>query len=37
MTGAGATIGTTVLAARRGGRVVIGADGQVTLGATVIK
>ena len=29
--------GTTVLAVRRGGRVVIGADGQVTLGATVIK
>ena len=30
-------IGTTVLAVRRGGRVVLGADGQVTLGATVIK
>ena len=34
---AGAMIGTTVLAVRRGGRVVLGADGQVTLGATVIK
>ena len=30
-------IGTTVLAVRRGGRVVLGADGQVTLGTTVIK
>lgn len=29
--------GTTVLAVRRDGRVVIGADGQVTLGATIIK
>lgn len=37
MTRSATTIGTTVLAARRGGRVVIGADGQVTLGATVIK
>ena len=37
MTGPERTIGTTVLAVRRDGRVVIGADGQVTLGATVIK
>ena len=37
MTRPARTIGTTVLAVRRGGRVVIGADGQVTLGATVIK
>lgn len=37
MTPSGAMEGTTVLAVRRGGRVVIGADGQVTLGATVIK
>ena len=37
MTGPARTIGTTVLAVRRDGRVVIGADGQVTLGATVIK
>ena len=37
MSEAGAMIGTTVLAVRRDGRVVIGADGQVTLGATVIK
>lgn len=29
--------GTTVLAVRRNGRVVIGGDGQVTLGATVMK
>src|SRR3954454_24793409 len=29
--------GTTVLAVRRNGRVVIAADGQVTLGQTVIK
>ena len=29
--------GTTVLAVRRNGRVVIGADGQVTLGNTVMK
>ena len=33
----GAMIGTTVLAVRRAGRVVLGADGQVTLGSTVIK
>ena len=37
MTPSGPMIGTTVLAVRRGGRVVLGADGQVTLGATVIK
>ena len=37
MTRTGGMIGTTVLAVRRGGRVVLGADGQVTLGATVIK
>ena len=37
MTRAGPMIGTTVLAVRRDGRVVLGADGQVTLGATVIK
>ena len=37
MTRAGPMIGTTVLAVRRGGRVVLGADGQVTLGTTVIK
>ena len=30
-------VGTTVLAVRRDGRVVLGADGQVTLGTTVIK
>ncbi|MCB1766608.1 MAG: HslU--HslV peptidase proteolytic subunit, partial [Candidatus Competibacteraceae bacterium] len=29
--------GTTVLAVRREGRVVIGGDGQVTLGNTVMK
>ncbi len=29
--------GTTVLAVRRNGRVVIGGDGQVTLGNTVMK
>ena len=29
--------GTTVLAVRRAGRVVIGGDGQVTLGNTVMK
>ena len=29
--------GTTVLAVRRAGRVVIGGDGQVTLGHTVMK
>jgi ATP-dependent HslUV protease subunit HslV len=29
--------GTTILAVRRGGRVVIAGDGQVSLGATVIK
>jgi len=29
--------GTTILSARRGGRVVIGGDGQVSLGQTVIK
>ncbi|MCB1767806.1 MAG: HslU--HslV peptidase proteolytic subunit, partial [Candidatus Competibacteraceae bacterium] len=29
--------GTTVLAVRRDGRVVIGGDGQVTLGNTVMK
>lgn len=29
--------GTTILAVRRGGRVVIGGDGQVTLGATIMK
>jgi len=29
--------GTTVLAVRRNGRVVIGGDGQVTLGSTVMK
>jgi ATP-dependent HslUV protease, peptidase subunit HslV len=29
--------GTTILAVRKGGRVVIAGDGQVTLGATVIK
>ncbi len=28
---------TTVLAVRRGGSVVIGADGQVTMGNTVVK
>ena len=37
MSRSGSMIGTTVLAVRRGGRVVLGADGQVTLGATVIK
>lgn len=37
MTRSGGMIGTTVLAVRRGGRVVLGADGQVTLGTTVIK
>ncbi|MDE2306371.1 MAG: ATP-dependent protease subunit HslV [Gammaproteobacteria bacterium] len=30
-------LGTTILAVRRGGRVVIGGDGQVTLGQTVVK
>ncbi|MEQ1931404.1 MAG: ATP-dependent protease subunit HslV [Parvularculaceae bacterium] len=29
--------GTTILAVRRGGQVVIGGDGQVSLGATVVK
>ncbi|MDP3960379.1 MAG: HslU--HslV peptidase proteolytic subunit, partial [Pseudorhodobacter sp.] len=29
--------GTTILAVRRGGEVVVAGDGQVTLGATVIK
>jgi len=29
--------GTTILSVRRGGRVVIGGDGQVTLGNTVLK
>ena len=29
--------GTTVIAVRRNGRVVIGGDGQVTLGNTVMK
>ncbi len=29
--------GTTILSVRRGGRVVMGGDGQVTLGATVMK
>jgi ATP-dependent HslUV protease subunit HslV len=29
--------GTTVLSVRRGGRVVIAGDGQVTMGATVVK
>lgn len=29
--------GTTILSVRRGGKVVIGGDGQVTLGATVMK
>ncbi len=29
--------GTTVVAVRRGGRVVLAADGQVTLGETIIK
>jgi ATP-dependent HslUV protease subunit HslV len=29
--------GTTILAARRGGRTAIAGDGQVTLGATVVK
>ena len=29
--------GTTVLSVRRGNQVVIGADGQVTLGNTVMK
>ncbi|MCK5724875.1 MAG: HslU--HslV peptidase proteolytic subunit, partial [Gammaproteobacteria bacterium] len=29
--------GTTVLSVRRGNQVVIGADGQVTLGDTVMK
>ncbi len=29
--------GTTILSVRRGGRVVIGGDGQVTLGQTVMK
>ncbi|MFI5291121.1 MAG: HslU--HslV peptidase proteolytic subunit, partial [Polyangia bacterium] len=28
---------TTILAVRRGGKVVIGGDGQVTLGNTVMK
>ena len=28
---------TTILAVRHGGRVVIGGDGQVTLGQTVLK
>lgn len=29
--------GTTILAVRRGGRVAVGGDGQVTIGATVMK
>ena len=29
--------GTTILAVRRGGQVVVAGDGQVSLGATVIK
>jgi len=29
--------GTTILAVRRGGRVAVGGDGQVTLGQTVVK
>ena len=29
--------GTTILSVRRGGQVVIGGDGQVTLGSTVVK
>ena len=29
--------GTTILSVRRGGKVVIGGDGQVTLGNTVMK
>ncbi len=29
--------GTTILSVRRGGRVVIGGDGQVSLGATIMK
>ncbi|MGE0517032.1 MAG: HslU--HslV peptidase proteolytic subunit, partial [Hyphomicrobiaceae bacterium] len=29
--------GTTILTVRKGGRVVIAGDGQVSLGATVIK
>ena len=29
--------GTTILAVRRGGRVVVAGDGQVSLGNTVIK
>src|ERR1700690_1341154 len=29
--------GTTILAVRRGGRVAVGGDGQVTLGQTVMK
>ncbi len=33
----GRMLGTTILAVRRGGRVVIGGDGQVTLGQTVVK
>jgi ATP-dependent HslUV protease, peptidase subunit HslV len=35
--GSGRMLGTTILAVRRAGRVVIGGDGQVTLGQTVIK
>ena len=29
--------GTTILTVRRGGKVVVGGDGQVTLGNTVMK
>jgi len=34
---AGRMHGTTILAVRRGGRVAVGGDGQVTLGQTVVK
>lgn len=37
MTRKAAIHGTTILAVRRGGKVAIGGDGQVTLGDTVIK
>ncbi|MEX2647878.1 MAG: HslU--HslV peptidase proteolytic subunit, partial [Alphaproteobacteria bacterium] len=39
MTSSSATLwhGTTVLSVRRGGRVVVAGDGQVTMGATVVK
>ncbi|MBA2626420.1 MAG: HslU--HslV peptidase proteolytic subunit, partial [Gemmatimonadales bacterium] len=29
--------GTTILAVRKGGRVAVGGDGQVTIGETVMK